>query len=792
MAKFLEFNRIQATSELKSKFLQQAQGFNLGTILKNPKYKALHISFHQAKEFPEIYLPMITCGSDFVLMKLAEECSFPRGFPLYWVPDVQMKYFGFYPKFSNDERQTLDNQNEFNEITSINFFKKFSGFLAQLLVFEYNKQIFWTVTSKNSAIFDSPFVQDARRLFEPFMTQELLETMLKENIHICAEVMSQNDQTHGTRVLKETPIITAIGKGCHFDLTNTAGNIVGSKFVEFFDHSALVDFCVKFSLPCDSAIMINNPEASKNFMLELSQNRDFMDDENLNLLVKKHQQHITIKHGTITHAQVLGNCLEGLVLKLTHSNRTTSVKKYKLPKYTIITMLIREQFKNFTFNANLKEKAINFVDYWCVSPKGKDYWFRFGLRAFIKYLDMPENTSNVGDHIILTESMADFDIIHDVSISEFDNKIHTMTNGTVVICVGPIASGKTSIMEQICFNNLRLIPIDGDDLGIGTEKTLKLGRERNEFSRWKIIQCLMNGNVPVISTGGGVLFSTGKKDQEFILRNQIYDTLGILVNIIVILPDKVGKLTQVDNNYDPTSIYDNLALVKSAIIQRVKTGKWKIDPKFKSGKTSEATALANFANEMARRSQYNMKFAKSIIECADSVFVLPIITKENYGIQKTFNYSEICDKITYPFGPMSGKFGQIRLLTFINNVTPGYITLQHSAKNKIVMTNNNLNKLASSYGLGEIKGTAIVMKSDTGKTISFIIPNKNIDNKHDSFHIPLESGEHDQKDINIAVLAAKSKTNAELSTKNGNSISYKLITWAPYTGKIDILAVFAK
>lgn len=78
---------------------------------------------------PGMYIVMVKGNNDGALIKLGAECGFPRGFPVLWVPNVITRYFGFLPKFENDDRQQIDFFDD--KIDSIRFFKKWSGFLGK-------------------------------------------------------------------------------------------------------------------------------------------------------------------------------------------------------------------------------------------------------------------------------------------------------------------------------------------------------------------------------------------------------------------------------------------------------------------------------------------------------------------------------------------------------------------------------------------------------------------------------------------------------------------------------------
>lgn len=389
MARYLEFVAVSVEESLRNQFLKEAKGMNLGKIISRNK-NFLRLSFHQAKYLEEgeepTYLIMI------------------GGFPVIWIPGKIMRYFGFYPKFSNDEYQTADDLSEFANVTEINFFKKWSGFLAQVIVFKNGQQIYWTVTSKNSASGGSPFVVDAKRILQAKLNDNVLKLMAEWNLYLCAEIMSTSDQTHGARVLTETPVITAVGIGKIYTLKDFVPDTDQTQFVNFYDHQTLVEFCQANGLPCDSAVQIVGPEACRTFMTELANHRDFMNDDKLEQLLFKLKESIKIIRGTVAHKDILGNCLEGLVLRLTIQNKIIT-KKYKFPFYTIRTMLLRPLFQKFTFGHHLMDEARKFVENCCISDKGKKFWYHFALDCFTKYITFSSTNSLVGDHILVAEEV---------------------------------------------------------------------------------------------------------------------------------------------------------------------------------------------------------------------------------------------------------------------------------------------------------------------------------------------------------------------------------------------------
>jgi shikimate kinase len=790
MATLINFDLIHPDNKLRDQFITQASGMNLGNIIKNSK-GTIYPVFHKAIGMDNVYLVFIVGSSDYILIKLAKECNFPRGFPVLWIPNIKIQNFGFYPKFSNDERQISDNLSEFNDLVELDFFKKWSGFLGQVLAFEIDGNKYWTVTSKNSAISISPFVMDAKRLVEPFMTNELLNIMIEQKLHICAEIISANDQVHGSRVLKESPIVTAIGTGHIYDLTNvdTKKYPIHGKFVDFLNNKQLVSFCVKYGLPCDSAVIIKNASVAKEFIKQLSQKRDFMTDKNLSALIQNFEKDIDVTVGTINHFDILGNCLEGLVIKLLNSDGTISIKKYKFPNYTIRTLLLRETFIEFILGHELVDSAKTFVENWCVSETGREYWFDFALQCFILYNKNSIPTDKqVGIHIQIADMVVENGIDKNIRNS-FDQLLMTVTNGTIILCIGPIGSGKTTFANELALKNPLLVAIDGDQLDVGHEVTLKLGKERNDYSKWKIIEALMMGKIPVVSTGGGILFSTGK-NQSFILRKQIYTTIGIMCKIIVCVPGEFTNVVQLNKTYSADKTYNNLDAVRTVITKRINTGEWKIDQKFKIGKISEEKIQENFVSFITKKSLDNLKFANKLIISADFIYGYPIITSKNYGIQKQFDFTNIITNIIPPINSVSGKFGQIRLLTLVNNNLIGHITWKFDVNKNIIFTLDDFHTLKNMYPLF-IDGSLVKLISTDKRSIyTYAVPEYPI---HDdgSTHITIDCGNHAAKETgNIVRSVCSGEKFISLPTNNNKMVDYNLEELVTTPCEIQILGVF--
>lgn len=151
-----------------------------------------------------------------------------------------------------------------------------------------------------------------------YITDALLDRMITDRTHVCAEMMSKNDQAHGARVLKEMPVVTSIGVGTTINLVNKeiiTANPAG--FVDFKGFSSTVAFCHEVGLPVGSATIVTG-SAANTLMARLSDSRDDMSDDLFNSIVsdemKAYPDKLMIVEGSVTHKEVLGNCLEGLVI----------------------------------------------------------------------------------------------------------------------------------------------------------------------------------------------------------------------------------------------------------------------------------------------------------------------------------------------------------------------------------------------------------------------------------------------------------------------------------------------
>lgn len=374
------------------------------------------------------------------------------------------------------------------------------------------------------------------------------------------------------------------------------------------------------------------------------------------------------------------------------------------------------------------------------------------------------------------------------------DNINQMTTN-IIICIGPIGSGKTTIAYKLASLDPIFEAIDGDMLDLGIKTTMILGKERNDYTRWKIIQALMMGRIPVISMGGGALFSSGHK-QCFVLREQIESTLGIKCKVIVCVPGHFDNITFLDKNHSIDEIYADTVAVKNAVIRHIYYGEWTIDPKFGSGTnipcdcTPEEIMRDNFIAFIIKKSADNAKFAKLLIADADAVFGYPIISSNNYGIQQKFNFGKIIASMVHGEIISKGKFGQIRLLAQINDGTIGHITWKYDTDHNIIFGSDDFDNLAAIYPV-MVDGTFYKVISVDGHHIyTFVTPLYAI---HDdgSTHITINCGYHAPKETGAIVRAINAKQPfVDLLERNNKIIRYDLSKTETNPCQIRILGAF--
>ena len=107
----------------------------------------------------------------------------------------------------------------------------------------------------------------------------------------------------------------------------------------------------------------------------------------------------------------------------------------------------------------------------------------------------------------------------------------------LILIIGPIGYGKSTLMRNLCNKEGNFTPIDGDDF-LPRNLVLNLRSRRNKMTWDHIIASICRGEVPVLSTGGGALWCDGKKFDSNVSQFQLYaEKMGLKVKFITFLPE---------------------------------------------------------------------------------------------------------------------------------------------------------------------------------------------------------------------------------------------------------------
>jgi hypothetical protein len=201
------------------------------------------------------------------------------------------------------------------------------------------------------------------------------------------------------------------------------------------------------------------------------------------------------------------------------------------------------------------------------------------------------------------------------------------TRPSVFLVLGPIGYGKSSFSERLAeliFETYgrKTCHIDGDSPGgLPLESTLLLGGQRQVFTFWQVAKALSLGQIPILSTGGGILFSYGKNPQN-LLRRYLCKTLGVdtidfidekivaTIDFIVFVPGASQNLTREEILSGLEEQYSQPQKVKASLDWRVKNGVYeKLD--------------GSRIEKLVKQSFENQRFARLLAEETAHLYTFP-------------------------------------------------------------------------------------------------------------------------------------------------------------------------
>lgn len=320
-------------------------------------------------------------NNDNDMIDLGKLFGMPRGFRIIlWEEDGvdKMHVSGFRPKFSNVENRNTE-ITVGGDVEYITFTEKMSGFLAMACPLLINGRIFWLFSSKNSC--SNEFASLCCTLVKKHITHSLAEIAVASGMTFCFEAMAFDDQAHGSHVYNEGVVLTCISKLC----------IGGDRIVEYLSFSEMREFALKNGLPITD-LYVAKKEHLTDVLKGLHDVRDYANYTTFHEFIKSLRGKVELHKGNVSHLDILGECLEGLVFHMHFTNGTMKTEKFKFPNYVYRTMVIRatlevlakslkraltaDDIASSAFMEELVKVAKDIVPRWC-QVSSVSFWLNY-------------------------------------------------------------------------------------------------------------------------------------------------------------------------------------------------------------------------------------------------------------------------------------------------------------------------------------------------------------------------------------------------------------------------------
>ena len=736
-------------------------------------------------------------ANDRKLEFMGKRYGFPRGFPIVYIPSTGYVHsFGFYPKFENDSRQEKVNKSVFADAKHISGSIKISGFLGQINPFIHNDTVYVFFTSKNSANYDTdektkPFVQGVHDIARQYISDSALIALAEMGAHVCGEFMANFDITHGQSLMctAEQPngmnsmVCTMIGFG--FTTMSKYARTPTDKLIDYMNGVEINQICSQYNIPRVGQFTLIGTENIIPFMEKLEEYRDQM---TYSLLCQIFAEfNVNVFNSCLTHDQIYNSdIIEGLVL-----NIDGKIVKYKFPGYTRRTMQCRTAIEKNIVDADLHKQIRNFVDIWVIHDQNKQEYIEKCMATMIMARDINISTHplfllfspNTSIHIIASE-IIDAMSREDVSALASEtgiNQIFQAPNMThavnVIIINGAIGNGKSTIMKKLaeCVPGSEMI--DGDSLvpAIGEKQsmtlTLTCGQERNVYTQWLLLRSLLNGKIPIISTGGGVFCDKG----ACIIRSLVKNAFNLNVNMIQIV---VGGTTQCAKMTEPDFEFyesdETIASVRDVVNRRLQTDHWTL-PK--------GTNKGAFIEKIQQISIGNKQFAECIFDSAVCCWKFPQITPDTRDIFLSLDLSEFMKEfsqnIVAQTVPSTINLSQIRILTLVessNGNNMGHITVAYNQKPNSY-TLPDLIQIENKMPLyRKVVGSKITINSSNKKNLLIAVPETHLIHSDGSDHVTINSGVHKPSHMKTVAFMIRSNKNTVTLDTNTYNLQTKIMT----------------
>jgi hypothetical protein len=484
------------------------------------KFDQVHLTHHiDVNNEEDLIVTCIVGKGDHNLIRLAkmkDDLGFPCGFHLIWSrKSGYITIAAFRSKLANDDR---------NEIftlppnSGLHFTKRYSGSLCLVTSFEYQKRMYLYVGSKNSTgnNYTDLFLEHFK------ITDEILKSLLNRTMafKLCSD--DPRTEHHGALYDGTHMISIAIGQ------TENSHDIVN-----FITDGELMSMSMKLGLSIDNRYQISDSANALKFMNQLNAERDFMTNSSFDHLVKNPEYGISVLKGNFQHS-VLTDVLEGLILfsvakindicatrpiehkfdeaSLITQKRYSMIKKFKFPRYTVMTMVIRTCIEAGYFGTehrpdmfdltSIQSHTIAWGSKWVILPANRKRWLGIVTRcARLIY----RTSENLNTNTYLHDCQPIIETIIKHLNSDAEEVEIECRRCPIIAIIGHIGAGKSTLAQRLMAqpnSNFELIEIDDHK-----ETTQHGGRHCNQGVIGTIAHAASQGKTPIVVNGGGIFLT---------------------------------------------------------------------------------------------------------------------------------------------------------------------------------------------------------------------------------------------------------------------------------------------